>query len=208
MLDMTRPDISAPIGDASLVERMAVGDRDALASLMDELGGPAYSLALRIARDPSLAEEAVQDAFIEMWRHAASYDQHTASVLTWALGYVRHKAIDRVRHEQRRRPRTADGSTAAVVDAQDAGLVDRDSGSDPIAAAWAAAQSGEITRALADLSPDQRHVLELAYFGGLSQSEVAEQIGVPIGTVKTRTHRALALLRDILMARGLEGDES
>jgi RNA polymerase sigma-70 factor (ECF subfamily) len=203
-----QPHDPTPLADSTLVERMAAGDRDALASLMDEIGGAAFSLALRIARDPQLAEEAVQDAFVEMWRHASTYDAHTATVMTWALGYVRHKAIDRVRHEQRRRPRTTDGTSAATVDAEEAGLVDETSTGDPIATAWAAAQSSEIRSALAELSPDQRQVLELAYFSGLSQSEVAQEIGVPIGTVKTRTHRALALLRDLLATRGIEGDRS
>jgi len=191
--------------DAALVERMADGDHDALAILMRELGGPAYSLAIRITTDPQLAEEAVQDAFVELWHGAHSYDHRTGSVATWVLTYVRNKAIDRLRHEQRRRPRTADGMIAATVDAQETSLVDERAEIDPIAAAWASARSIEVRDALAELTHEHRQALELAYYSGLSQTEIADVAGVPLGTVKTRTQRALARLRDILIARGHEG---
>lgn len=201
---MTTP-LSEAAADSSLVERIAAGDRDALETLVNELGGPAYSLARRITADPLLAEEAVQDAFVELWRRASTYDPHTASVATWVLGYVRNKAIDRVRHEQRRRPRMADGSSAVSVDVSAVDVVDEDTAHDPVAAAWTSSQSLEVVRALSELGPDGRQLLELAYFSGLSQAEIAASLDIPIGTVKTRTQRALARLRDILTARGLEG---
>ena len=194
------------VADASLVERMAKGDQDALAILMRELGGPVYSLALRITVDPQLAQEAVQDVFIALWHHAKSYDHHTASVASWVLGYARHKAIDRVRHEERRKPRTLDGRAATSVDIEAVEIIDEDASADPFAAAWVALQSVEVVQALVELSAQHREVLELAYFGGYSQTEIAASISVPVGTVKTRTIRALVHLRDILVTRGLEGN--
>lgn len=194
-----------PTEDHALVQRMADGDRDAIASLMDELGGAVWSLALRITADRGLAEETVQDTFVQAWTAAATYDPNTATVLTWLLGIARNKAIDRVRHEQRRRPRTADGSSAATVDSGEVDIVDVGAQADPIGTAWIAERSGVVRSALGELTPEQREVIELAYFSGLSQSEVAERIGVPLGTVKTRSHRALAFLRDLLAARGIDG---
>lgn len=191
--------------DDALIARMAAGDRDALAALMDELGGAVWSLALRVTGERGLAEEAVQDTFVQAWRSADAYDPHTATVLTWLLGIVHHKAVDRVRHEQRRRPRSSSGATAPTVDVADVELHDESSSADPIGAAWIAERSTTVRAALGELQPLQREVLELAYFGGLSQSEIAEHAGVPLGTVKTRTHRALALLRDVLAARGIDG---
>lgn len=194
------------LADASLVERMAAGDQDALATLMHELGGPAYSLAVRITGDVHLAEEAVQDSFTGLWRSAATYDPTTGSVAAWVLGYVRNKAIDRVRHEQRRKPRTSDGAAATCVDASQVEIVDESENADPLAAAWASSQSTTVRDALGELTHEHRQVLQLAYFGGESQAEIARTLGVPIGTVKTRTLRALARLRDILDARSCEGD--
>jgi RNA polymerase sigma-70 factor (ECF subfamily) len=205
---MQRMDIQPDtrLASASIVQRMAAGDQDALVELMGELGGPAYSLALRMTRDVQLAEEAVQDAFVALWRAADSYEPHTASVATWVLGVVRNKAIDRVRHEQRRRPRAADGSTAASVDIDHVDVVDEHPSSDPLAAAWMTSQSVVVNDALSDLSAAHREVLELAYFDGRSQAEIASALGVPLGTVKTRTLRALARLRDVLAVRSSEGD--
>lgn len=202
------PNDSIHVADAALVEGMALGDQDALATLMRELGGPAYSLALRITSDTQLAEEAVQDAFIGLWHAASTYDAHTASVAAWALGYVRNKAIDRVRHENRRKPRTTDGANAPVVDVASVAIRDEEPRADPLAEAWASLQSVEVRNALNELSPDHRQVLELAYFNGYSQTEIAQIAGIPIGTVKTRTIRALSRLRDILSARGIEGVQS
>jgi RNA polymerase sigma-70 factor, ECF subfamily len=174
-----------------------------MAVLLDELGGPAYSLALRVTRNSQLAEEAVQDAFLEIWRTAHSFNPLVGSVAAWALGYVRKKAIDRVRHEQRRKPRIADGSAAAAVDVSSVEI--KDERGDPFAVAWAASQSAEVRRALAELSSEHRQVLELAYFAGLSQTEIALTTGIAVGTVKTRTLRALSRLRDLLDAPSQEG---
>jgi RNA polymerase sigma-70 factor (ECF subfamily) len=173
--------------DAGLVEQVARGDEAALASLYDRHGPAAYGLALRIVRDPALAEDAVQEAFLAVWRGAERFERARAKPSTWLLSLVHHKSVDLVRREQSRPPR-ADEERAPerVAETDVSGDVLR------------SAERDEVHRALARLTPPQRQVLELAYFGGFSQSELAERIGEPIGTVKSRTHAALARLRQLL----------
>lgn len=195
--------------DTERAGRIARHDRDAFEQLVAEYGGVAWSLAVRIVRDQSLAEETVQDAFTNVWRHAASFDPAVASLEAWVLRLVRNAAIDRVRYEARRRPRRVDGTPAQVVDvaaAADA-LPETMPSNDPFASAWAETQHREIAAALGDLSDEHREVLAYAHFGGLSQTEIAERLGLPLGTVKTRTHRALIRLRDIFGARGIIDSE-
>ncbi len=186
-----------------LVIRMAARDHDALAELYDACGTAAWSLARRIVVDSHLAEEAVHDAFLAAWNGAASFDPTVASARSWLLTLVRRRAIDRVRREQRHR-------RGGVVPVDDEALQIQDASSeaDPFAGAWAAARSATVRDAMDELSPDHRSVLELAYFTGLSQSELADRLGVPVGTIKTRTFRALSRLRDLLDARGVNGGEA
>jgi RNA polymerase sigma-70 factor (ECF subfamily) len=200
---MTR-DAAPSTLDLERAQRIARGDRDALELVLDEYGGAAWSLALRITRSEQLAEEATQDAFVRVWKQAATYDPNLGAFDSWVLQLVRTAAIDRVRHEARRRPRQVDGTPAATVDVSDVAIPARD---DPFAAAWAQAQHRDAMQLLGELHEEHREVLFLAYYEGLSQSEIAERIDVPIGTVKTRTHRALTRLRDLIQARGA-GDRS
>jgi RNA polymerase sigma-70 factor (ECF subfamily) len=178
--------VAEPVTDSALVARCALGDEAALAALYDRYASLAYGLALRIVRDATLAEDVVQEAFLGLWRGAARFDQARAKVSTWLLTMVHHKAVDAVRREQAR-PRPAAEEAPERAD-------DTDVAGDVVRADDAAA----VRRALAGLTPPQRQVLELAYFGGLSQSEVAERLGEPIGTIKSRTHAALARLRELL----------
>jgi RNA polymerase sigma-70 factor (ECF subfamily) len=182
----------AATSDADLVARIARGDEAALGDLYDRHSGAAYGLALRIVRDGSLAEDAVQEAFLAVWRGAARFDATRARVSTWLLSLVHHKAVDLVRREQAR-PAAPTDVLPEVADPADVGgeVVSR-------------AQRGEIERALRSLSPAQREILELAYFGGYTQSELADRLGEPIGTVKSRTHAALARLRTVLQGSGFE----
>jgi RNA polymerase sigma factor (sigma-70 family) len=182
-----RPEAStvhAP-SDEQVLEAVGRGDDDALGVLYDRFGQLAYRLAYRILRDQALAEDAVQEAFLTVWRSADSYKRERAKPSTWILTVVHRRAVDLVRREQRRRGEpleTAPEPTAGPAD-EDASLRDR----------RAAVQS-----ALRELPGDQRQALELAYYGGLTQSELAERLGVPLGTVKSRMFAGLGRLRELL----------
>jgi RNA polymerase sigma factor (sigma-70 family) len=182
-----RPEAStvhAP-SDEQVLEAIGRGDDDALGVLYDRFGRLAYGLAYRILRDQALAEDAVQEAFLTVWRSADSYKRERAKPSTWILTVVHRRAVDLVRREQRRRGEpleTAPEPTAGPAD-EDASLRDRRT----------AVQS-----ALRELPDDQRQALELAYYGGLTQSELAERLGVPLGTVKSRMFAGLGRLRELL----------
>ena len=179
---------SAP-PDVLLVARCANGDEGALADLYD-LFGPARPTRWHCAScaTPPQAEDVVQEAFLDLWRSAARFDPSRSRLAGDLLTFVPRRAVVLVRREQARPQRGAD-----VDD-----IADR-AGKDDIAASLVAGEQGEsVRRALAGLPPPQREVLELAYFNGLSQSEIAERLGEPLGTVKSRTHVALSSLRELL----------
>lgn len=175
----------AHLSDEALPALVAGGDEAALAELYDRFGRVAYGLALRIVRDANLAEDAVQDAFLAAWRTAASFDPRRGKASTWLLTIVHRRAVDVVRREERRRAEPLDAEPASVGESADDTSELRE-------------QRQAVQAALAQLSPDQRQALELAYYGGLSQTELAERLGVPLGTVKSRMFTALAKLRDLL----------
>ncbi|MFL5751560.1 MAG: sigma-70 family RNA polymerase sigma factor [Chloroflexota bacterium] len=178
--------------DRAVLARVSDGELDALQDLYDRYRTMAYSIALRITADASLAEDVVQDAFLGAWRNAARYVEGRASVRTWLLSIVHHRAVDAVR---RRRPTTelpeADAPPPAALRLPDvwqevAGNLDRE----------------QIAAALGTLSDVQREAIELAYFGGLTQVEIAERTGAPLGTVKSRVRLGLLALREALVAEG------
>ncbi len=175
----------AHLSDEALPALVARGDEAALAELYDRFGRVAYGLALRIVRDATLAEDAVQDAFLAAWRTAASFDPGRGKTSTWLLTLVHRRAVDVVRREERRRADPLDAEPLASGESTDE-------------TAELLAERRRVQTALAKLPPDQRQALELAYYGGLSQSELAERLGVPLGTVKSRMYVALARLRDLL----------
>ncbi len=174
------------LADEALLTLVAQADEEALGSLYDRYGRVAYGLALRILRDPDLAQDAVQEAFLSVWRTAAAFDPRRASAQTWLLTIVHRRAVDVVRREERRRadplPPEETAETGETTDEQ----------------AWVREQRRGVQAALAELPDDQRQALELAYYGGLSQSEIAERLGVPLGTVKSRMFTGLSRLRDLL----------
>jgi RNA polymerase sigma-70 factor (ECF subfamily) len=184
--------VAEPVTDSALVARCALGDEAALAALYDRYASLAYGLAVRIVRDATLAEDVVQEAFLAAWRGAARFDETRAKVSTWLLTMVHHKAVDTVRREQAR-PRPAGEE-----------VPERPDGTDVAGDVVRADDAAAVRRALDGLTPAQRQVLELAYFGGLSQSEVADRLGEPIGTIKSRTHAALARLRELMAASVVE----
>ena len=171
--------------DEEVLARVARADELALAELYDRFGRVAYGLAYRMLRDAALAEDAVQDAFLAVWRTAVSFDARRGRASTWILTLVHRRAVDVVRREDRRRAQPLDEVPAASVEATDETAAVRE-------------QRRAVQGALAQLRPDQRQALELAYYGGLSQSELAERLGIPLGTVKSRMFAALSELRELL----------
>lgn len=172
-------------GEEELIGRIGRGDDAALAELYDRYGRAAYRLALRIVRDAALAEDAVQDAFLGAWRTAGAFDVRRGSASTWLMTLVHRRAVDVVRREDRRRGDTLDEVSVP-------------SGDDTGETAELREQRRTVQGALAQLGESERQALELAYYGGLSQSEIAERLGVPLGTVKSRMFSGLARLRDLL----------
>jgi RNA polymerase sigma-70 factor (ECF subfamily) len=183
--------VPEPLTDSALVARCAGGDEGALAQLYDRYSSVSFGLAMRIVRDAALAEDVVQEAFLAVWRGASRFDESRSKVSTWLLSLVHHKAVDLVRREEAR-PKAAGEDAPERPD-------DADVARDVVRADDAAA----VRRALVQLTAPQRQVLELAYFGGLTQSELAEHLGEPIGTIKSRTHAALGRLRELLDGAGV-----
>ena len=181
----------AHLSDEALVLMAARSEESALAELYDRYGRAAYGLALRVLRDPALAEDAVQEAFLALWNSAARFVPERSKASTWILTLVHRRAVDAVRREQRRRADSLDHAPEPSV----AG-VDED--------AWLRLQRERVQTALRLLPDAQREALELAYYGGFSQSELAERLGQPIGTIKSRMFAGLSRLRELLGEPGTE----
>jgi RNA polymerase sigma-70 factor (ECF subfamily) len=178
--------------DELLLDRVRRGDQDALAALYHRHIRRLYSRAARIA--PRDAEEVVQDVFVRVWTLAASYDATRGSVAAWLLVMTRSRALDRVR-ALRARPDT-DGAAAATA------LETVPGGDDSVEHRLIGAEQAEGVRAaLAALSAPQREAIELAFYGGLTHTELAAHLREPLGTVKTRVRAALMKLRDALQER-------
>jgi RNA polymerase sigma-70 factor (ECF subfamily) len=180
-------------GDAHVLERMAAGDGGALRELYDRHARSVYSLAVRILRSQPDAEDLVQEVFVQAWRLAGRYDMSRGTVAGWLLMQAKSRAIDRLRG-RRSRPEGA-VVDPSVVDA----AADASEGAD---AQLVRAQEAErVRRALDDLPLLQRTAVELAYYEGLTHTEIAERLEQPLGTVKTRIRQGLLRLRDALTER-------
>lgn len=173
-------------GDPELIRRMRRGDESALEALYARYGGLVYTLALRIVGDPELAREVLQDTFLRSWRGSEAYDAERGRVPWWLMGIARNRAIDVLRsrsHQARLREGERLTSDIPAADA---------AGPDVIGLRRAVAS------ALQTLSAGQREAIELAYYGGLTQTEIARDLGEPLGTVKSRTREAMERLRQVL----------
>jgi RNA polymerase sigma-70 factor (ECF subfamily) len=174
--------------DASLLQRMAAGDELALGTLYDRWHQLVHAVVARIVRGRGEIDDVVEEAFWQAWRQASRFDQGRGSVRTWLLTIARSRALDRVRAVKRLHEEPLDGEHAEVA-------AQATAESDPGRDAEATERRVVVLAALAELPPEQREALELGYFGGLSQSEIAERTGQPLGTIKTRIRLAMQKLR-------------
>jgi RNA polymerase sigma-70 factor (ECF subfamily) len=176
----------AHLSDEAIVALMARSDEIALAELYDRFGRIAWGLSRRVLRDDALAEDAVQEAFLTAWRTASRFVPERGTARTWLLTLVHRRAVDLVRREERRRadPIEAAGELAGESGADDDALL--------------RLERERVQSALAKLPDREREAIELAYYGGFSQSELAERLGIPIGTIKSRMFTGLARLRELL----------
>ncbi len=177
--------------EADLLRRIRDGDRRALRTLVDEIGPAALALARRVTNNPDLAEEAVQEAFLEVWRRSARFDSRRGNARTWVLAVVHHKAVDAVRRERAATRWDEEVPLPAEAD-------------DPEGRSVMSDRRDRVLKAIAELSPVQREAIMLAYFGGLTYRQVAEHLEIPEGTAKSRLRDGLLTLRGALETFGIE----
>ena len=178
-----------------LVGGMARGDDRALASLYDATAVPVHALVARIVKDDAMAEEVTGDVYLQAWQQAERYDAERGSALAWLLAIARTRAIDRIRIGAAARTTLEPVERAAQVPCARPGPED---------ACAVVERRCHVRAALADLPPEQREAVELAYFDGLSHGEIAARLDQPLGTVKTRIRLAMTKLRDALSAVGTQ----
>ena len=177
--------------DPDLAARLKRRDPQAMADLYDRYGRIAYSLILRIVRDAALAEDLVQETFLRVWNRAQAFDEQRGALGPWLLAVARNRAIDYLRSSDGRMARSAYELVEMENPALFANLENEILSSD---------QARRIREALTKLNPTHRNVIELAYFEGLSQTEMAQKMGQPLGTIKTWVRTALRNLREELGA--------
>lgn len=186
---MDRPD-RGEVRDEELLRRVRTGDEGAFRELFGRYAAVAHALAYRLVRQAHVAEEIVQEAFLAVWRRPDRYDGARGSVRSWLMGTVHHRAVDAVRREQAQR-RRADQAASL-------GSIDLDPTDDVVAAIDLPRERALVRKALAELPDEQREVIGQMYFDGLSQTQIAERTGLPLGTVKSRTLLAMRRLRAYL----------
>ena len=179
------------VEDLDLHRRLSDGDRDAFDELYRRYSRTAYGLAYRLTGQQILAQDVVHDAFMALWRAPEAYDPARGAFRTFFLSLVHHRAVDTVRREERMRKRTERAANLEPVVGEDVaeGVVDL---------AAIGERRREVREALTTLPPEQRQVLEMAYFDGKTQAAIAGDLGIPLGTVKTRTLAAMRKLRRAL----------
>lgn len=181
-------DLAAEI---ELLQQIGKGDRRSFEQLYDRFSGVLFSTAYRVLNNQEAAEDVLQDVFVQIWEKAPLYDPLRGKPLTWAVTLTRNKSIDRLRSTQRRNrlrdeveqeslsfEQFDDKSSVDAVDAMEKGAM--------------------VRAAIAKLSPDQRQAIELAFFSGLTQTEIAERLGEPLGTIKARIRRGMMKLKDVI----------
>lgn len=177
----------APTSDAELLRQIAGGDEVALAALYDRYKSILFSLIFRILHSQSEAEDILQDVFIQVWQKATAFDEERGRAFTWLVTLARSRSIDRLRQLGSRERTATEASRAAPEEWTDA-----------VEDAIKSEQSAVVRKALAELPEEQRRTLLLAYFEGLTQTEIAEKLNAPLGTVKTRMRSGMIKLRELL----------
>jgi RNA polymerase sigma-70 factor, ECF subfamily len=177
--------------DVALVRRMCDSDETALGALYDRWVRSLYSLVFHLLKDANDAEDVVEETFWQAWRKASSYEPSRGAVSTWLLTIGRRRALDRLRAKGRRREYSMSGDSSVLTDTPSPAL-------DPLQAVEGSERRLHVLAALKELPEEQRQVLELGYYQGLSQTEIAEATGQPLGTVKTRMRLAMQKLREPL----------
>ncbi|HEV8598729.1 MAG TPA: sigma-70 family RNA polymerase sigma factor [Gemmatimonadales bacterium] len=195
------PLTSSTESDRGLLDRVARGEEAALERLYDTYASALYALAYRIAGERSDAEEIVLDSFAQVWRDARRFRAERGSVIAWLTTICRSRALDLVRARGRRARLV---SSAASADPEVAPAMGSGPGAESEAAVEGQERSRVVAEALRGLSVPQRQAIELAYYAGLSHSEIAERLGEPLGTVKTRVRLAMERLREVLRPYYLE----
>ena len=181
-----------PSDELALVERLRARDQAALETLYERYSGVVHAVALRIIGQPADAEDVVVDSFWQVWQQATSYDATRGQLRTWIVTIARSRALDRLRVLRR----------SPLAEAEEVNVAGREVVADdnPEQAAWLSQKSAIVRAAMAGLPREQRQALELAYYHGLSQSEVAERLGEPLGTIKTRIRLGMMKLREQLQS--------
>ena len=184
------------VSDDRMLDLLARAEPEGIEMLYDRYSGLAYTLALRVVNDPGTAEDVVQEAFLSIWRRASTYRSDRGSLRTWVCSIVHHRALDRLRGRsgRARHDVALEHAPIEVTSVSDTW----DQVADEI-------EREEIRKALVELSVEQRETIELAYFGGYSQTEISGLMQVPLGTVKGRTRLALRKLRGVLEMTVAEG---
>ena len=187
------------VSDFQLAEAMAAGDVNALGTLYDRYGALAYSVAVRVIRDPALAEDIVQESFLKLWNSAAGFDVRRGSLRGWLLTLVRNRAIDQLRGRTAQDKREVDVTGVETLEAPRAQA-------DPWRAVSLALEKTAVREALARLPVEQKQAVELAYYRGYTLREIAEISKVPLSTIKGRMRLALDKLHSYLEGKGLMDD--
>ena len=180
------------LDDIALVARLADGDMDAFQALYDRFNVVVYSTALRVVGDSGAAEDVTQDVFLRLWRRPERFDPERGRFISWLLSTTRNRAIDELRGRGRRKRFATDPPEAAENSA------DPDRAGDPIHLAALSETKDAVRRALLTLPVEQRRAIEMAYFGGMTQVEVAEALVQPLGTIKTRIRLGMQKMRAAL----------
>lgn len=179
------------LADTDLLQLVAAGDHESLQELHRRYSGVLLATAFRVLNNSRDAEEVVQEAFVQIWEKAGVYDAERGKPLTWAMTLTRNKAIDRLRRIQRRH-RLHDEIE------EEAQIWDRIVENDSCDQAVSHETQAMVRSAVIQLSPDQRRAIEMAFFGGLTQHQIAEKLDEPLGTVKARIRRGMIKLRNII----------
>jgi len=194
-LDLTAAHAERARTDADLLQRVARDDRAAFEELYDRFSRPLYAIALRILQDTAEAQDIVQDVFLSLWEKAGTYENSRGSAFAWAVTLTRNRAIDRVRMRARR------AELLTQTTDEDAGLKPANSGPDSASKLLSKEHAVALRAALALLPAEQQQAVDLAFYGGFTQQEIATQLREPLGTVKARIRRGLLKLRDSLGGR-------